>query len=378
MFDQSATVEDRDELQASVAGFFARHAGRDKVRDLFETPTGYDRSVWSRLSQEVGLPALTISEQFGGAGFGPLEQAVVMEEVGRSLYCAPYLSSAVAATSFLQVSGDESVQAELLPRLASGELRGTVALVEDHWEQGLHRPRVTARASGGNWQLGGTKRYVLDVESADFALITAATPNGASVFVVDLDADDPAVIRESTPLVDMTRRAGELRLEGAKGRLVGHEGAAGDFVDRAVDLSLVAIAAEQVGAADADLRLTIDYLMVREQFGRVLASFQALKHRVADLLCEVETARALVGAAASAAAEGDWDTLSVLAGLAKVQSWDALDHVSSEAIQLHGGMGFTWEADPHLYFKRARGNEFLFGDGSAYRESAARALGLPA
>lgn len=369
-----ASAEELEEFRVSVHGFLARHSDRKAIRALIATDHGFDEEVWLEAANQLGLQGLVIPDDYGGSGFTAVEQGVLLEELGRALYVGPYLSSSVFATNVVLHCDDDELKAELLPELAAGAVRVTVAIAERDWEQGLTRPTVTALAFGDEWHVTGEKHLVLDGATAHRIFLTAATPSGTSLFLVDTDA--PGVQVEAVPVVDLTRKQSSVRFNGATARLVGEEGGAAAGLRRAVDLAVAALAAEQVGAAAEALQITIDYLKVREQFGRPLASFQALKHRAADMHVAVATARALAGAALLAGAREHWDDLGVLAGLAKVRAWEVLDDVSAQAVQLHGGVGFTWDFDPQLYFKRARGTQFLFGDVTSYRERAAISIGL--
>jgi alkylation response protein AidB-like acyl-CoA dehydrogenase len=374
MTDQTTSREDLDEIRASVRGFLARYGDMKAVRRAMDTAEGFDESLWSSAAEQLGLQALVIPDAFGGAGLSLVEQGLAMEELGRSLAVGPFLSSSVLVTHTVLQSSDASVKEDLLPALAAGEIHAAAALAERTWEQGVERPGVMAYALGDGWRLTGAKHQVLDGHTADVLLVSAATPNGTSLFLVDGDA--AGVSRRAVPVVDLTRKLAVVEFDSTPARLVGLEGDAGPVLRRGIDLSVAALAAEQVGVAEKALEITVEYLKIRSQFGRPLASFQALKHRAADMLVDIETARAVTGAALLAGAEERWNDLGRLAALAKARSWDVLDHVSAEAVQLHGGVGFTWEFDPHLYFKRARGNQFLFGDLTTYRERAAASIGL--
>jgi alkylation response protein AidB-like acyl-CoA dehydrogenase len=215
---------------------------------------------------------------------------------------------------------------------------------------------------------------VLDGGTADLILVTASTLRGVGLFAVDGSA--PGLARAAQPVLDLTRKQAHVTFADTPARLVGVEGEAPAALARATDLSISALAAEQVGGAQRCLEMIVDYLKVRVQFGRLLGSFQALKHRCADLVVEIESARAIAAAAAEAAAAGDWSRLSTFAALAKADCSEAFAHASAENIQLHGGIGYTWEHDAHLYFKRARASQYLFGEPSRYREQAAFSFGL--
>lgn len=374
MAEEAVSYEELEGLRDSVRGFLARRSDSAEVRKLMDTDEGFDEKVWLEAANQLGLQALTIPEEFGGAGFSVIEQGVALEEIGRSLYVAPFMSSSVAATNVVLYSDDDAAKEEFLPELASGEFRATLAIGERSWEQGVEHPSATAIVAGEGWRLTGDKTLVLDGSTATAFIATAATPNGTSLFIVEATAD--GVETTALPVIDLTRKLSNVSFTASPARLLGAEGAADEILARAMDLTVAALAAEQVGAADRALEITIEYLKVREAFGRVLASFQALKHRCADMVVQVETARALTNSAIAAGAREDWEELSRLSAMAKARSWDVLEFVASEAVQLHGGVGFTWAFDPHLYFKRAKGNQFLFGDLTTYRETAAAQIGL--
>lgn len=370
----AVTSAELDSLRESVRGFLGRYSPVGEVRRLMSTPDGFDPGVWASLAAQLGVPGLTIPESFDGAGFGPVEQAVVAQEAGRSLLCAPFLSSSVLATNVLLQAGSDSAQARYLPELASGRLRATAAFAEREWEQGMRHPDTTALAVGDGWVITGTKRQVLDGATAELFLVTASTAEGTRLFAVPAGAE--GVAAAEVPTMDQTRKMASVEFSSAVASLVSVADDPGVPVRRAMDLTVTALAAEQAGAAGRCVELIVEYLKVREQFGRPLGSFQALKHRCADLVTEVECALAVAEAAAVAGAGKDWALLSALAGSAKVACSEAFAHASAECVQLHGGIGFTWEHDAHLYFKRARASQFLFGASGGYRERVAVSLGL--
>jgi alkylation response protein AidB-like acyl-CoA dehydrogenase len=247
-------------------------------------------------------------------------------------------------------------------------------VAERGWEQGLLAPETSALPAAGGWQVTGGKALVLDGLTADLFLVTARTLRGVALFAVDGDA--AGIERVAEPALDLTRKQARVTFARTPARLVGREGGAEPGLVRAWDVMLAALAAEQVGGAQRCLEMIVEYLKVRVQFGRLLGSFQALKHRCANLVVEIDSARALAGAAAVAADEEDWPRLATLAALAKADCSEVFAHASAENVQLHGGIGFTWEHDAHLYFKRARASQYLFGEPSRYRERAAVSMGL--
>jgi len=365
-------TDEQQDLRAMVRRFLAEKSPVSEVRRLMATEAGYDPAVWAQLGQ-LGLAGLTIPEKYGGAGCGPVEQLIVCEEMGAALLCAPYLGSAVLATWALLASGDAVAQADLLPPMASGETIATLAVPEDDGSWAPDQFRVTARRSGDRYLLDGRKSFVLDGHTADLLLVVAQAEDGPSLFAVPGDA--AGLGRRLLETLDMTRKQAELTLDDVPARLIGAEGSAADVVRRTLRLAAVALAAEQVGGAQRCLDMSVEYAKIRMQFGRPIGSFQAIKHRCADLLLEVESLRSAVGYAAAAVAAGSTE-VPVLAPLLKAYASEVYSHVAGENIQIHGGIGFTWEHDAHLYLKRAKASELFLGDASYHRERLATRIGL--
>ena len=367
----SFTAE-QEELRRSVRRFLDDTSPMSEVRRLMETEEGYDHGVWRRLA-ELGLQGIHVPEALGGAGLGQVEVAVVMEELGRTLACLPYFGTVGLAVNALLASGDEAAQADLLPRLASGEVTGTLAVLEPSGSWELDALEARARREGGGWVVDGVKAFVVDGHTADVVLVAARAPGGLSVFAVEGGAG--GVERLPVPQLDQTRKLARLELSAAPARLVGEEGDADGWLPRALDLAAVALAAEQVGGAQRCLDMSVDYAKSRHQFGRPIGSFQAIKHRCADMLLRVESARAAASYAAWAAAEGS-EELPAVASLARAYCSEAYSWVAGETIQVHGGIGFTWEHDAHLYFKRAKASELLLGDPARHRELLLQRIGI--
>jgi len=343
------------------------------VRRLMDTTDGYDPAVWSQMASQLGLQGLAIPEEFGGSGYTYVELIVVLEEMGRALLCAPYFASVALAANLLLVSGDDAAKKDYLPGIADGSTIATVALAEasGRWdEEGV---TLSASGSGDSWTLTGEKLYVLDGHTADLILVAARTPAGVSVFAVDKGA--PGLTATPLSTMDQTRKQARLEFSGVAGRLIGQEGQGWSILSRALDLAGVALAAEQVGGAQRCLDMSVEYAKVRVQFGRPIGSFQAIKHKCADMLLEVESAKSAAYYAGWAAAE-DNDELPVVASLAKAYCSDAYFHAAAENIQIHGGIGFTWEHPAHLYFKRAKSSELMLGDPTYHRELLAQRIGI--
>nr|WP_271209817.1 acyl-CoA dehydrogenase family protein [Rhodococcus wratislaviensis]GLK34582.1 acyl-CoA dehydrogenase [Rhodococcus wratislaviensis] len=359
-------------LREVMQSFTTKHSSEVQVRELMATTEPFDPVAWSALSEQIGAPALVIPEKFGGAGFGFGELGIVLEESGRSLLAAPLLSSSVLATYTLLLSEDDVLCAELLPGLAEGARLGTLAAGDDNL---VIAPtgRTTARHSDDGWRVTGAKAYVLDAMCADFVIVAADTESGHSLFVVDL----PQTEVDITPLtvMDQTRSFARVDLGEAPARPLGRAGAAGEILERVADVASVALACEQVGAAAEVLERTVEYLKVRNQFGRPIGSFQALKHRCADMLVELESARSAATYATTAVEENSPD-LPQAAAIAKTYCSEAFYHIAAESIQMHGGIGFTWEHHAHLYFKRAKASELLFGSPAHHRARLETLIGL--
>jgi alkylation response protein AidB-like acyl-CoA dehydrogenase len=368
-----AFSEEQEELRNSVRRFLEDKSPETEVRRLMETTEGYDPAVWTQMAEQLGLQGLAIPEEFGGHGYSYVELIVVLEEMGRALLCAPYFSSVALAANLLLVSGDDAAKKDYLPGIANGTTIATVALAEasGRWdEEGV---TITASGSGDNWTLTGEKLYVLDGHIADLILVAARTDAGVSVFAVEKGASGLTTTPLST--MDQTRKQARVTFDSTPARLIGTDGQGWAAISRMLDLAAVALAAEQVGGAQRVLEMAVEYAKVRVQFGRPIGSFQAIKHKCADMLLEVESAKSAAYYAGWAAAE-DNDELPVVASLAKSYCSEAYFHATAENIQIHGGIGFTWEHPAHLYFKRAKSSELLFGDPTYHRELLAQRIGI--
>ncbi|WP_324784340.1 acyl-CoA dehydrogenase family protein [Streptomyces sp. H51] len=362
-------TQEQDELRSAVRSLLARQEGA---------------KAWRPLTEQIGAAGLCVPEEYGGAGYGAVEVHVVMAELGRVLSPVPYLGSAVATVQALLASGDEAARARLLPGIAAGTAVGALAWAEDGtWDPAAVRS-TAAPGPGGSWRIHGVKQYVLDGATADVLLVAARTDSGVSLF--EVAADDPGVRAAPSVTMDGTRPLARLTCEGAEGRLIGADGDGARVLSHVLDLVCTALAAEQVGAAERCLEITVAHVRERVQFGRPLGSFQAVKHRLADAYVLVESARSAALGAAFAAAETDADAdagtgsgsggLSRYAAVAKSTCSEAFSTVAGEMIQLHGGIGITWEHDAHRYFKRAHGSSQLFGPPAWHRARLARGLGL--
>ena len=365
--------EEQEELRRSIRRFLEDKSPESEVRRLMETEEGYDPAVWSQMADQLGLQSLIIPEAYGGSGFGYAELMIVFEEMGAVLLCAPYFATVALATNALLMTDDESAKKDLLPGLGTGQVIGTLALTEDNGRWDSEGVELRASGTAGDWVLDGHKSFVIDGYTADLIVVVGRTDSGLSLFAVQGGAR--GLSRQSLSTMDQTRKQARLEFERTPARLIGSEGGAAEGLSRALDRAVIALAAEQVGGAQHCLDSSVEYAKNRIQFGRPIGSFQAIKHKCADMLLEVESARSAAYYAGWAVAE-DSDEVPVVASLAKSYCSEAYFHAAAENIQIHGGIGFTWEHDAHLYFKRAKSSELLLGDPTYHRELLAERIGL--
>ncbi len=364
-----AFTEEQEQLRQFVRQFMEEKSSESAVREMMETDSGYDPKVWSQMSEQMGLPSLIIPEEFGGQGYSFVELGVVLEEMGRALLCAPFFSGVLASLAILE-SGDDAAKAEYLPGIASGETIATLAYTEENGKWDASAVTATADASG---KITGTKSFVIDGATASLLIVAAKSDAGISLYAVD--AADAGVTATALSTMDQTRKQAKIELDGAQGKLIGTDGGGWDTLVKTLDLAAVALAAEQVGGAQFVLEMAVQYAKDRVQFGRPIGSFQAIKHKCADMLLEVESAKSAAYYGLWCAAERN-DELASVASLAKAYCSEAYFHAAAENIQIHGGIGFTWEHPAHLYFKRAKSSELMFGDPAYHRELLAQRIGL--
>ncbi|MRJ77289.1 acyl-CoA dehydrogenase [Aeromicrobium sp. SMF47] len=367
----SFTAE-QEELRQLVRRFCEEKSSSEHVRRLMDSDDNRDDKIWSQMADQLGLQGLSIPEAYGGSGFGPVELGIVLEEMGRTLLVAPYFSTVAIAGQTLALSDDEAAKQRWLPGIADGSLTATLAIAEESGSWELDSVETTAAQAGDEWSLTGTKMYVLDGATADLLLVVARAGDELGLFAVDGAA--AGVTRSKLDSVDLTRDLGRVELDGVSAVRIG-SGDATEMLVKATDLILAAFAAEQIGGAAKCLEMAVDYAKIREQFGRPIGSFQAIKHKCADMLLEVESGKSASYYASSVVAAGDHES-SIAAALAKAYCSTAFTHAAKENIQIHGGIGFTWEHDAHLYLKRAKSSELLFGSPARHRERLADLVGI--
>jgi alkylation response protein AidB-like acyl-CoA dehydrogenase len=347
--------DDREDLRDAVRAFLTARSPAGAVRELMESGAGYDAGVWRELTAGLGLAGIAVPEEFGGAGAGMPELAVVFEEMGAALLCAPFLATTLATQALLN-SGDRAAMGALLPGLVDGSTTATLILngTLDPWQPSA--VTLAARKTAGGYRIRGTAPMVLDGHTADVVLLAARTDAGVALFSVRGAAD--GIGREPLAGLDRTRKIARLEFDDVAADLIGSDGEADAALQRTSDLALIALSAEQVGSAQRCLDMAVAYAKSRIQFGRAIGSFQAVKHRCADMLVLVEGARS---AASHAAGAADTPEASTAASVAKLACSEALLQNATDNMRIHGGIGFTWEHDAHLYLRRAKAGQLMFG-----------------
>ena len=369
-----AFTPEQEMLRDSVRNFLGDKASSTRVRELMETETGYDPELWSEMAG-MGLPAMHIPEEYGGAGFSSFELGIVLEETGRALTPSPLFGSVVLAANLVLLAGSEEQKAAYLPGIAAGETTATVAVIENtgNWDgAGI---ATTAAPDGDESVLNGVKSFVVDGPPAHTIFVVAKDPTGSLGFYA-VDGHAKGVSRRRLETLDMTRKQAEITLSDVRVPAIAKLAAADDAtLSRLYDLAVSALAFEQVGGAQMCMEMSVAYAKDRMQFGRPIGSFQAIKHKCADMLVAIESAKS-AAYHAGWAADNDAEELRIAAPLAKAYCSEAYFNVAGDTIQVHGGIGFTWEHDAHLYFKRAKSSQLMFGDSAEWRAVLAERLSI--
>ena len=371
--------EEQELLRSTARKFFENECASQVVRTLMETPEGVTPALWSKVAEQ-GWLGLTYPEAYDGMGLGLVDLVVLMEEMGRAVVPGPYFSAVLLGGGIILEAGSEAQKKEWLPKIAGGQARVTLAWMEPSAELGPDGITLAALEKGGTYTLSGTKLFVHDAHTADAIVVAARTgksgADGISLFLVPKGAKGLTVTL--LPTMDQTRKLCEVTLKdvslGADARL-GEIGGGWTALARVLDRATVALCAEMCGGAQKVLDMTVEYAKIRQAFGRPIGSYQGVKHKAADMLVDVENSKSITYYAAWAMDEGVSEG-PLAVSMAKAYVSDAYRRVSANGIQLHGGIGFTWEHDLHLYFKRAKGSEFTFGDATFHRERVAQLVNL--
>jgi alkylation response protein AidB-like acyl-CoA dehydrogenase len=368
-----APTEEQELIRSTARHFLADRLGLERVRALMMSEDGFDPVLWKEMA-ELGWTGLAIAEEHGGAGLSFVEMGVLLEEMGRLVTPGPFFASAVMATTAIGELAKPDQQAELLPALVSGETIATVAVFEQARQWSPDQPATSATRNDDGWVLHGRKRSVLNGADADLLVVVAATEDGVGVFAVDSSLD--GVMIDPEPVLDPTRRQATVTFESVRvadeARL--GEGDPSAVLRRVLAIATAGLAAEQVGGAQACLEMSVEYAKSRYQFGRPIGSYQAIKHRCANMLMKVEHARSAVHHAIRVT--GHPGELAIAAPLAGSVASEAYVWVAGETIQVHGGIGFTWEHPAHIYLKRAKASSLLLGGPRHQRDLMGRAIGI--
>ena len=371
------SAEEHSELRATLRRLFESRSPETAVRKAIDSEPGYDVDLWRQMADQLGLTGLGLPEAYGGSGYGAQETTIVFEELGRALVPSPFFATVALAAELLVALGDHDANLEYLPRIAGGDLLATVAIAEadGSWDC-RGRSNVTAVERDGQWRLSGEKSTVLNADAVGLILVVVVADDETSVYAVDPAAAGVTIVALSA--LDLTRRQSKVRFDATPATLVGRRGmatGAAKAVAAMLDRAALALAAEQTGAAGHLMDLCVEYAKMRHQFGRPIGAFQAIKHKLADMAYDVERMDSVVryGAVAADTASPEF---SVIATAAKVFCSEAFFRVAAEAIQVHGGIGFTWEHQAHLYFRRAKSSEYLLGGPVRHRELLLEKLGV--
>jgi alkylation response protein AidB-like acyl-CoA dehydrogenase len=370
--------EEQEMLRQSARALLEKECPSAVVRKLMEDERGFDPAVWKKMA-ELGWLGLVIPEDYGGGGLSYVDLVLIMEEMGRVVLPSPFIWTVMVAEA-IKRAGSSNQKSSLLPKIASGELIATIAYLEPSAVWSADGIKMTARSEGGGYILDGTKLFVNDGHVADCLLVAARTggsgDSGITLFALESKRAGITVTRLTT--MDQTRKLAEVKFSGVKadaGDVVGEAGNGWKTLSETIDRGKVMLAGEMMGGAQKVLEMTVDYAKVRVQFGRPIGSFQAVQHKCANMMIDVEGAKS-AAYYASWVVSNEVAEASLAAALAKAAASDAFRRVSAEGIQLHGGIGFTWDHDMHLYFKRAKSSEFTFGDANWNRELVAQGINL--
>jgi alkylation response protein AidB-like acyl-CoA dehydrogenase len=369
--------EEQEMLRQSVRQFLDAECPMTYVRQMMEDERGYSEDQWKKMV-ELGWTGLIIPEQYGGAGLNMVDMVVALEEMGRVVFPGPFFASVILGGLAIDLGGTEAQKQQYLPGLTEGRIKATLAQVEESGRWDAEGIALPAKAAGGGFSLSGTKLFVHDAHNADVLVVPArsggAGTEGITLFLVDRRAKGVGMRVLKT--MDQTRKLCEVTFDNvsaAKDAVLGEVGKGWALLDRLVDRAKVALCAEMCGGAQKVLEMSVEYAKVREQFGKPIGSFQAIQHKCANMMVQVESAKSATYYAAWAVAN-DVPEAHLAACMAKAYTSDAYRFVAAEGIQIHGGIGFTWEHDMHLYFKRAKGSEVTFGDATWNRELVAQVV----
>ncbi len=376
-------TDEQQMIRESAEAFLREQSGPAAVRRAMATEQGFETALWDQLADAMGWSAMHIPEEFGGLGLGAVELVALMEEMGKRLLCAPFFSSVCLGTTAILCAATNAQKAAILPDIAAGSVRATLGWMGDGRDWSPAGISLACTRHGDGWRLQGESHYVVDGHTADLLVLAARLP-GEGIRVFAVPASTAGLSREWLPTMDQTRKLSKLSLDGVQlgsDALLGLDQDASEALQKTLDIATIALAAEQSGVAQQVLDMAVAYTKERHQFGRAIASFQAIKHKAADMMLKAEASRSAAYYAACVADEAlrggvVGAELAQAASLAKASCSETAFFNAGSAIQMYGGVGFTWEYDVHLYFKRARASEAFLGAPAWHRERIAQELGL--
>src|SRR6266436_456463 len=373
--------EEQELLRSTARKFFDNECASETVRKLMDGPEGMTPDLWKKIAEQ-GWTGLIFADEHGGMGLGFVDLVVLMEEMGRAVVPGPFFSTVLLGGLAIREAGTDAQKKAWLPKISSGEARATLAWMEPSAELGARGITLTATAKGAGFTLDGTKLFVHDANTADVIVVAARTASGKSpeegVSLFLVPKGTPGLSVTLLPTMDQTRKLCEVafkNVEVGADALMGQAGSGWAPLARVIDRATVALCAEMCGGAQKVLEMTVEYAKIRQAFGRPIGSYQGVKHKAADMLVDVENSKSITYYAAWAMDENVPEG-PLAVSMAKAYVSDAYRRVAGAGIQLHGGIGFTWEHDLHLYFKRAKGSEFTFGDATWHRERVAQLVNL--
>ena len=362
--------EEQEEFRSFLRRFLEEKSPTTEVRRLMATDAGWEKEQWRKVNTELGLTAIAIPEEYGGQGFGLSEQCIVLEEMGRSLLCAPYFSSAVLTANAILYGASEEYKQKYLPEIASGDLTASLAFTEETGAWDISSMSMCAEKTENTYRLTGVKSFVLDGHMSDLIIVLAKVNDNSGsqrLALFSVDSTATGLTKNLLNATDQTRKLAKLMFTDVEATCISSEDDVTEAMQKTFLKSCIGLSNEMVGGAERLREDTLEYVKMRMQFGRSIASFQVTKHKATDMLADVELAKSAAYYAAAAFDDGESD-IAATASIAKASASEAYMQTAINAVQMHGGIGFTWDNDTHLWFKRAKSSEVFLGTADFHRE----------
>ena len=362
--------EEQEEFRSFLRRFLEEKSPTTEVRRLMATDAGWEKEQWRKVNTELGLTAIAIPEEYGGQGFGLSEQCIVLEEMGRSLLCAPYFSSAVLTANAILYGASEEYKKKYLSEIASGDLTASLAFTEETGAWDISSMSMCAEKTENTYRLTGVKSFVLDGHMSDLIIVLAKVNDNSGsqrLALFSVDSTATGLTKNLLNSTDQTRKLAKLMFTDVEATCISSEDDVTEAMQKTFLKSCIGLSNEMVGGAERLREDTLEYVKMRMQFGRSIASFQVTKHKATDMLADVELAKSAAYYAAAAFDDGESD-IAATASIAKASASEAYMQTAINAVQMHGGIGFTWDNDTHLWFKRAKSSEVFLGTADFHRE----------